>query len=128
MTTLAELMGSGVPAMQAQNTTLGVPLTGQTAAGTTQANAYAIVSDFTVFSTVASGTGARLPVANAVSMVGSAGDIYIVVNAQATNALLVYPPTGGSFVAAAASASIPAGKTGDFYCLGNNVWAASVGG
>jgi hypothetical protein len=24
--------------------------------------------------------------------------------------------------------SVPAGKTADFYCLGGNVWAASIGG
>jgi hypothetical protein len=127
MTTIANLMGASVPALQAQ-VTVGKPVLALTAAGTNQATATAITNDFSVFTTVGSGTGARLPVANAASMCGLAGDVYIVVNNQATNALLVYPPTGGSFVAAAASASIPAGKTGDFYCLGNNVWAPSVGG
>jgi hypothetical protein len=120
-------MGSGVPAAQAQATTAGVPASGLTAAGTTQANATAITSDFSVFSTVPASSGARLPVANASSMCGLAGDIYVVVNASAT-AMLVYPPTGGSFVNAAASASLAGGKTGDFYCLGGNVWAPSVGG
>lgn len=130
MTTLAKLMGSAVPATQAQNTTAGVPLLGQTAAGTTQANAYAITSDFVVFSTVASGSGARLPAASAVSLTAQAGDIYVVVNGQATNALLIYPPVGGNFSAVAVNTavSVPAGKTADFYCLGNNVWASSVGG
>lgn len=128
MTTIAKLMGSGTPAAQAQATTAGVPANNLTAAGTNQANAALIASDFSVFTTVGSGTGARLPVANAASMCGLAGDIYVVVNNQATNALLVYPPTGGSFVGGAASASLAAGKTGDFYCIGNNVWAPSVGG
>lgn len=130
MTTIAKLMGAAVPATQAQNTTAGTPLTGQTAAGTTQANAYAITSDFTVFSTVASGSGARLPAASAPSLTAQAGDIYVVVNGQATNALLVYPPVGGNFSAVAVNTavSVPAGKTADFYCIGNNVWASSVGG
>lgn len=130
MTTLAKLMGSAVPATQAQNTTAGVPLTAQTAAGTTQANAYAITSDFTVFSTVASGSGARLPAASAPSLAAQAGDIYVVVNGQATNALLVYPPVGGNFSAVAVNTavSVPAGRTADFYCIGGNVWAASIGG
>ncbi|HTI82973.1 MAG TPA: hypothetical protein VL614_21165 [Acetobacteraceae bacterium] len=130
MTTLAKLMGSAVPAAQAQATTAGVPLLSQTAAGTTQANAYAIVSDFTVFGTVASGSGARLPPANAASLTAQQGDIYVVVNGQATNALLVYPPVGGNFAAVAVNTavSVPAGKTADFYCLGGNVWAASIGG
>lgn len=130
MTTLAKLMGSAVPAAQAFATTAGQPLLAQTAAGTTQANAYAIVSDLTVFSTVASGSGARLPAANAASLTAQAGDIYVVVNGQATNALLVYPPVGGNFSAVAVNTavSVPAGKTADFYCLGGNVWAASIGG
>lgn len=130
MTTIAKLMGAGVPATQAQSTNAGVPLTGQTAAGTTQANAYAITSDFVVFGTVASGSGARLPATNPASMSALAGDIYVVVNGQATNALLVYPPVGGNFSAVAVNTavSVPAGKTADFYCLGGNVWAASIGG
>jgi hypothetical protein len=127
MTTVAKLMGSGVPAAQAQATTAGVPSSGLTAAGSTQGTATLITSDFSVFSTVPASSGARLPVANASSMCGLAGDIYVVVNASAT-AMLVYPPTGGSFVNAAASASLAGGKTGDFYCLGGNVWAPSVGG
>jgi hypothetical protein len=123
-------MGSAVPAAQAQATTAGVPALGLTSAGTTQANAAAITSDFAVFSTVAASSGARLPAANAASMTALAGDIYVVVNSQATNALLVYPPVGGNFSAVAVNTavSLPAGKTGDFYCLGGNVWAASIGG
>jgi len=123
-------MGAGVPATQAQTTVAGQPLLGQSAAGTTQANAAAVTNDFTTYTTVASGSGVRLPAQNGPSMTALAGDIYILVNAQATNAMLVYPPTGGNFVtlAANASVSVPAGKTADFYCLGNNVWAASIGG
>lgn len=129
MTTIAKLMGAGVPASQAQQTVAGSPLAGQTSAGTTQGNAYAIVSDLTVFSTVAASSGARLPAQNAVSMTALAGDIYIVVNGGA-NALAIYPPVGGNFVTLSAntSVSLPAGKTADLYCLGNNVWAASIGG
>lgn len=126
MTTIANLMGTSVPAAQAQ-ATVGKPALNLTAAGTTQANATQITSDFSVFSTVPASSGARLPVQNAASMTAMAGDVYIVVNASATT-MLVYPPTGGSFVNAAASASLAGGKTGDMYCLGNNVWAPSVGG
>lgn len=127
MTTIGKLMAFGVPAAQAQQTVAGQPALNLTAAGTTQGTATAITNDFSVFSTVPASSGARLPVANAAGMVGLAGDIYVVVNASAT-AMLVYPPTGGSFVNAAASASLAGGKTGDFYCLGGNVWAPSVGG
>lgn len=129
MTTIAKLMGAGVPALQAQNTVTGVPSTGLTSAGTTQGNAAAITSDFAVFSTVAASSGARLPAANAASMTALAGDIYIVVNGGA-NALAVYPPVGGNFVGVSTNTavSVPAGKTADFYCVGGNVWAASIGG
>lgn len=128
MTTVSELMGSGVPAQQAQNTVAGVPLQAQTAAGTTQANAYAVTNDFIVFTTVGAGTGARLPAQNAISMTAIAGDIYRMANAQATNALLVYPAVGGNFVglAANASVSVPAGKSAEFWCCGNNVWVPCV--
>lgn len=129
MTTIAKLMGAGVPATQAQSTVAGVPLLNQTAAGSTQGTAYAITSDFVVFGTVAASTGARLPAQSAPSMTALAGDIYIVVNGGA-NALAIYPPVGGNFVTLSAntSVSLPAGKTADLYCLGNNVWAASIGG
>jgi hypothetical protein len=131
MTTIAKLMGSGVPATQAQNTTAGVPLTGLTAAGvSSQANATLITSDFSVFGTVpASTAGARLPAQNAASMSALAGDIYVVVNSTAT-AMNVYPPVGGNFSGVATNTAVvlPAAKVGDFYCIGNNVWAASIGG
>lgn len=130
MTTIANLMGSGVPPQQAQ-VTVGKPISGLAAAGSSsQANATLITSDVSVFTTVAALSGARLPAANPASGLAQAGDVYIVVNSQGTNALLVYPPVGGNFagVAVNTAASIPFAKTGDFYCLGNNVWASSIGG
>jgi len=129
MTTIANLMGSGVPAPQAQ-VTVGKPVSGLAAAGTSsQANATLISADVSIFTTVAANSGARLPAANAASLTAQAGDIYVVVNGQATNAMNVYPPVGGNFIAVAVNTavSVPAGKTADFYCLGNNVWAASIG-
>jgi hypothetical protein len=128
MTTIQKLMGSGVPATQAQSTVAGVPLTAQTAAGTTQGNAYAVTSDFVVFSTVAASSGARLPAQNGASLTALAGDVYVIVNYGA-NALSVYPPVGGNISNAGVNTavSIPANKTGDFYCIGNNIWAASIG-
>lgn len=130
MTTIANLMGSGVPAQQAQ-VTVGKPVSGLTAAGvSSQANATLIANDVSVFTTVpASTAGARLPAANAISMTAQAGDIYVVVNSTAT-AMNVYPPVGGNFagVAVNTAAVVPAAKVGDFYCIGNNVWASSIGG
>lgn len=128
MTTIANLMGASVPALQAQ-VTVGKPVSGLSAAGANQAAATLISNDISVYTTVGSGTGVRLPAANAASLTALAGDIYVVVNGQATNALLVYPPVGGNFITVATngSVSLPAGKTADFYCLGGNVWAASIG-
>jgi hypothetical protein len=121
-------MGTSVPAAQAQ-ATVGKPALGLSAAGANQAAATAVVNDISVYSTVGSGTGVRLPAQNAASMSALAGDIYVIVNSQGTNALLVYPPVGGNISNAGVNTavSIPANKTGDFYCLGNNIWAASIG-
>lgn len=130
MTTIGNLMASGVPAQEAQYSVAGKFILGLTATGTTQANALQVPGDAVVFSTVGAGSGAKLPPANAASMIGLNGDIYTVVNGQATNALLVYPPLGGNFSAVAVNTavSVPASKAADFYCLGGNVWAASIGG
>jgi hypothetical protein len=126
MTTLSNLMGAGVPPLQAQMT-VGKVTTGLTGGGTSsQANATAIPSDVTVFSTVALNSGARLPATGPTS--GQAGDIYVVANFGA-NPLLVYPATGGNISNAGVNTavSIPFNKTADFYCLGANLWAASIG-
>jgi hypothetical protein len=128
MTTIANLMGAGVPASQAQMT-VGKPVTGLSGAGTSsQGAATAITSDVSVFSNVALNSGARLPAQNAASMTALAGDIYVVANFGA-NPLLVYPPTGGNISNAGVNTavSIPVNKTADFYCLGGNIWAASIG-
>jgi hypothetical protein len=128
MTTIANLMGAGVPASQAQMT-VGKPVTGLSGAGTSsQGAATAITADVSVFSTVALNSGARLPAQNAASMTALAGDIYVVANFGA-NPLLVYPPTGGNISNAGVNTavSIPVNKTADFYCLGGNIWAASIG-
>jgi hypothetical protein len=121
-------MGTSVPAAQAQ-ATVGKPALGLSAAGANQAAATAVVNDISVYSTVGSGTGVRLPAQNATSMSALAGDIYVIVNSQGTNALLVYPPVGGNISNAGVNTavSVPANKTADFYCLGNNIWAASIG-
>lgn len=126
MTTVSNLMGSGVPPMQAQMT-VGKLANTLTATGTSsQAGALPLPSDLSVFTTVALNAGARLPASGVVS--GQAGDIFVVINFGA-NPLLVYPATGGNISNAGvnASVSIPVNKTADFYCIGNNVWAASIG-
>jgi len=74
----------------------GTVASGLTAAGSTQATALALGADTNDFTTVGSGTGAILPPM-------SAGDEVFVFNGGA-NALLVYPPVGGTINALAANA------------------------
>lgn len=127
MTTISNLMGAGVPPLQAQMT-VGKVTQGLTGGGTSsQANATAVPSDVCVFTTVALNSGARLPASGPTS--GQAGDVIIVANFGA-NPLLVYPATGGNISNAGVNAavSIPVNKTADFYCLGANLWASSIGG
>jgi len=83
--------------------------TGLTAAGTTQADALALAKVTNVFGTVAAGSGARLESNLEI------GDETRVVNLGA-NALLVYPPVGGSIQTGAANAgfSVGAGKSATF--------------
>ena len=75
------------------------------AAGTTQATATPIVSSLSNVTTVGAGSGVILPA-------GSGAARMVVFNNQATNALLVYPPLGGTIGAGAANAgfSVPANK------------------
>lgn len=93
-----------------------------TAAGTTQTNAYQIPSgqDFSLFTTVGSGTGATLP-ANGVGL----SESYIVAN-HGVNAILVYPAVGGKIGTLSANAgySLAAGKFAIFAFVGQLAWAS----
>jgi hypothetical protein len=123
MPTQSNLIGSGCPALQAQ-ASVGIVKGGLTAAGTNQGTAAACPSDFNVFTTVASSTGAILPATGSMYQVP---DQLVVVN-HGANALTVYPPTGGTIGTNAANAgvSVPAGKMGFFYVVGSNAYAYSV--
>jgi hypothetical protein len=98
MTQESKVIGQGIWAEAAQQLISGDVLTGQSASNTTQATATAITADITVFSTVVSTGAAILPV-NA-----GAADI-LVLNGQATNALVVFPPIGGTINGGSANAS-----------------------
>lgn len=92
---------------------------GVSAAGTTQATATALTKDNNEVTTVAAGAGVAL-------MTSVAGMRVFVANAQAVNALLVYPVNGGTekinALAANAAFSIPAGKNAIFFCCGVGQW------
>lgn len=93
-----------------------VPVSGLSGAGSVSTDALAIPAgqDMSVFTTVASGTGARLPASGV-----SKGEEYVVSN-HGANALLVYPPAGGKMGTASTDAgySLAAGKTGYFLSVG----------
>jgi len=103
---------------------LGDLTSGATAAGTGQSTAYAITTVNTVFTTVAAGTGAVLPVTPTVS----ANDRLHVAN-HGANTLAVYPPTGGKL--SNNTANVPAllavGKCADFLCLDGTNYSALLG-
>jgi hypothetical protein len=91
----SRLVSAGIPSTAA-TAILGTVATGLTAAGTTQATALQLGSDINVCSTVAASTGVILQAMNP-------GDEVIVRNGGA-NALLVYPPVGGTINALSANA------------------------
>lgn len=97
MTQETKVIGQGVWGEAAQQLIIGDTLTGQTASTTTQATATAITADVTVFTTVASTGAVILPS-------GGAADI-LIMNGQATNALVVFPPIGGTINGGSANAS-----------------------
>ena len=116
-------MGSGCPALQAI-ASVGIPKIGLTALGSTQATAFALPSDFNIFTTTALSTGAIL---SATGVNIQLADSFIVVN-HGANPLAVYPPVGGtiSTLTANTSLAVPAGKTGFFLVVGSNAYAASI--
>lgn len=120
MTTIRNLMGSGSSGLNAQ-AAVGLVSNNLTAAGSTQGTALALSSDFNIFTTVATGTGAILPATS------SPGDWYTVVN-HGANALLVYPPTGGKIANGTANAgfSVGANKTAQFQSIDGTNFAASL--
>lgn len=97
---------------------IGDASTGLTAAGANQATAYVIVSPLSVFSTVAAGTGARLPTGS------SPNDSLATYNGGA-NALTVYPASGGSINGGATNTGVSVSiKTlARFTCVGGDNWA-----
>ncbi len=125
MPTLSNLMGSGNSVLTCQ-ASLGLPVLGLVAAGTGQADATAIPSDFTSFtSTTGTNYVARLPAS--AGNVAQATDSYIVVN-HCGQIMKVYPPVGGTIANATVNTpfSVPVNKTAYFLSLGGGNWAASV--
>lgn len=77
--------------------------TALTAAGTNAATALVLTNLVSEITTVASGTGVRLPTVMGV------GQSAFIANGAAANAVLIYPPTGATFYNSGASLSVAAG-------------------
>jgi len=119
-------MGAGCAPLQAQAST-GIFTTGLTATGTSSRTAaLSLPSDFTVFTTVAANTGARLPDCTLGNV--NPGDTFIVVNHGAST-LLVYPfPSTGKIANGSAGSgfSVATLKTATFLNIGVDTWAAAL--
>lgn len=100
---------------------LGVTVTGITAAGTTQADAFQLTVSNSVLSTVGAGSGVKVPVMQ------DDGDELTIVNLGA-NAVLVYGQTGQSIQTGAANAgfSVPSGKTLRMKRISSTLWVAML--
>lgn len=94
-----------------------------TTAATTQATGTALTYDYNVFTTVGASTGGTLP-ANY-----QAGDSTYVSNSTGTNALLVWPPLGGSINGLATNAgyTVAINKSANFIALSPLVFVAEGG-
>ena len=97
MTQEYKVIQQGVWGEAAQQLISGDVATSLTASTTTQATATAITADVSVFTTVASTGAVILPS-------GGAADI-LIMKGQATNALIVFPPVGGTINNGSANAS-----------------------
>ena len=114
----------------------GIPSTGLTASGTTQAGALQLTTDFNVFTTVASSQSCVLLGALDTTYAGTPGvnqgpcdlaDTIVVVN-HGAQTLSVFPNGTGKIANGSASAafSVAATKTCTFMYIGSGNWAASL--
>lgn len=115
----SELMAAGMAGGLANQLGVDAPSTTLTATGNSQATALALVSSFSIFTTVAASTGAILPAA-------SGQEDYSIYNGGASP-LTVYPAVGQQIngLAANTGLSVPNGKSARF-TSGGNQWIGNV--
>lgn len=96
-----------------------------TGTGTNQATALLVNTDIDAFTTIGSGTGARLPTLDANGNAIAAGFTLEIITAGANN-LLVYPPVGHSINGAGANVAVTIFSTGDVHFIyrGSSAWYA----
>lgn len=95
-----------------------------TAAGTNQGTATLLASANNVVTTVASGTGVRLPASPTVS---ASDRIYVANNGA--NSLACFPPSGGAISSNStdAAVTIAAKKAAEFFCVDGTNYTAVMG-
>lgn len=81
-----------------------------------QANSYGIVKDNTYVTAGGAGTGVRLPLDISNGGFAQAGDNCIISN-QSGNAVLIYPPVGGSINSLTQNASLSLSNTKTAQCI-----------
>ena len=116
-----KILAGGLPGAAAR-AIVGDVVSGQTAAGSTQATAFVLGAAITAFSTAAASTGAILPPANV-------GDRFEVYNGGA-NSLTVYPPVGGTInnLSVNTGLALATLKSGAYVCLGGGVYFSLLSG
>lgn len=94
-----------------------------TATGSSQGTAFPIAKELNIFTTVASGTGAILPVSNALGNAIIAGYVVTILN-EGASAILIYPPSGQQINSAGTNVavSIASGGNARFAFSGSNQW------
>jgi hypothetical protein len=96
--------------------------TGLAATGTNQATAFVLLDGgYHEFTTVGSGTGAVLPVVMPWSR-------EITISNNGANALLIYPPSGGTIDTAGSSVSLAAGSSATYWATSPTNWQDRVTG
>jgi len=114
----SRVLGSGVSQLSTVSI-CGDGSTSLTATGTTRTDALQLVKVYNNLSTVASGTGVKLPSSEE-------GETIWITNSGA-NALAVYPYESTTTIAGASSVSIPINCTGIFNAVTRTVWECVQG-
>jgi hypothetical protein len=119
MTRKSSMLGGG--GIWASSLVTGTAATGLTATGATQATALPLVDDVNRITTTALSTGVIVPAMQA-------GDNVCIAN-HGANALLVYPPLGGTIGNGATNAgvSVPLNKSADVHCIDPLTYSIIVG-
>lgn len=114
----SEFMARGMSAGEASLIGQDPASTGLTAAGSTQATAFAIVSSFSIFGTAAGSTGAILP---------NAPGIFFVANNGTGQTITLYPPVGGNINGGTLNASISIPNNKSAIAISNGLtWGVNI--